>query len=227
MSQTRYLQKRIRKEAEGDEEGAEVSLVLQGLVAVAEIKERFPLAMITLILGDFSVKGFGLKVTAELALPESDLSGQSSSSASAEEGIKPKRLRVSINIPYDDVDALTGLITLAEATDTNGSREIYNIVNQTAAAYRVRQVRFTERFTAQEQDDSQAWAVTFVLVEHRSIPERIEQKRVESAEPSAVPASRYHPAKSEATEETSPGWFESMVASLDSALAGEGNADEI
>lgn len=181
--------------------------------------------MISFLLGDFSVKGFELKVTAELALPESDLSGQSSSSASAEEGIKPKRLRVSLKIPYDDNKNLTSLITLAEATDANGSRKIYNIVNQTAEAYRIRQVRFTERFTAQEQDDSQAWGVTFVLVEQRSIPERIEQKRVEEAKPS-VPIADTTP-RLEASEQTPPGWFEKIVAKLDSALADEGSTGEI
>lgn len=182
--------------------------------------------MITLILGDYSVKGFGLKLTAELSLPEEDLSGQSSSSASAESGIKPKRMRVSLNIPYDDDEALTSLIALAEATDANGSRQIYNIVNQTAAVYRVRQVRFTERFTAQELDDSQAWAVTFVLVEHRSIPERIEQKRVENLEP-AVPTADAK-IKSEASEQQPPSWFEKVVLSpLNTALAPEGDADEI
>nr|VFK54381.1 MAG: hypothetical protein BECKTUN1418F_GA0071002_10425 [Candidatus Kentron sp. TUN]VFK55277.1 MAG: hypothetical protein BECKTUN1418D_GA0071000_10308 [Candidatus Kentron sp. TUN]VFK56643.1 MAG: hypothetical protein BECKTUN1418E_GA0071001_10425 [Candidatus Kentron sp. TUN] len=95
----------------------------------------------------------------------------------AERGFKPKRLRVSLRIRYADRGQLESLVRLAEATDAAGDRRVYEILNRTAKAYRIRQVLFTERLQANEQAGEQAWQVSFHLVEHHSNPERVEARR--------------------------------------------------
>ena len=181
--------------------------------------------MLSLILDETTINGFGHKVTCELALPDEDLSGQSSSSAAAEGGIKPKRLRVQLNIKYDDRDDLADLVLLASATNDDGSRKKYKIVNDTATAFNIRQVRFTERFSAQELDNTQAWSVSFVLVEHISVPEKVEQKRIESTEPE-VPLADQSTAGTVSESEPLNG-VEKVVAWMDKKLAEEGGVDEV
>ncbi len=100
--------------------------------------------MIILVLGDTQINGYGHKVNCRFSLPESDLSGKSSSTATAEEGEKACRLRVTLNIKYEDPDFLKIIKRLSTAKDDKGKRVVYNINNQTAKAFGVRQVRFTE-----------------------------------------------------------------------------------
>ena len=185
--------------------------------------------MITLALDKTKITGYGLKVTCELALPDEDLSGQSSSSATAEKGFKPKRLRVSLNIKYEDAAVLSEIVLLSTAThETKGTRKVYNIENQTAKAFSVRQVRFTERVSAQELDDTQAWSVSFVLVEHLSIPEKVEAIKISENEPAVAPADNNVVSESSAAASEPLGWAEKVAAYLDSALSNEDTAsDEI
>ncbi|WP_438461946.1 hypothetical protein [Marinomonas sp. PE14-40] len=185
--------------------------------------------MIVLALDKTKITGYGLKVTCELALPDEDLSGQSSSSATAEKGFKPKRLRVSLNIKYEDAAVLSDIVLLSTAThETKGTRKVYNIENQTAKAFSVRQVRFTERVSAQELDDSQAWSVSFVLVEHLSIPEKVEAMAIETNEPTVAPADNKVVSDVAVSNDEPMSWLENTVAYLDSALSNEDTAsDEI
>ncbi len=185
--------------------------------------------MITLVLNDTKITGYGQKVTCELALPDEDLSGQSSSSAVAEKGFKPKRLRVSLNIKYENVSELSEIVLLSTATDeAKGTRKVYNIENQTAKAFSVRQVRFTERVSAQELDDTQAWSVSFVLVEHLSIPEKVEAISIANNEPTVAPVDSAVVSESSSAVDEPKSWVEKVVTYLDTALADEGTAqDEI
>lgn len=187
--------------------------------------------MITMLLGNYSIPGYGLIVTGELSLPADDLSGQGSSSLTAEKGFKPQRLKVKTNIRFDDHNQLKSLSALAKSTDaTTGKRRVFNIVNDTANAMGIRQVRFTTRYTAQELDSVLAWQVSFELLEFQSTPEKIEAKTL--AKPTAnnkVPASDA-PAVAEAAQEPETiSWFEqSVLAPLDTYLSDEtDNTDEI
>ena len=186
--------------------------------------------MMVLVLNDRQITGYGLTVTCEMSLPADDLSGQSSSSVTAEKGFKPKRLRVSLNIKREDSGTLKALTKMVEAVDAGtGKRKVYTIVNDTADAMCIRQVRFSERLTAQELDDVDAWAVSFVLLEHLSAPEKVEAVQVKAPVDSEIPVNDA-PAVAEATAEPSElSWFErSVLAPLDSALADEtSNTDEI
>lgn len=182
--------------------------------------------MIVLALDDTNIAGYGHKITCEQPLPDDDLSGQSSSSLSAENGIKPKRLRVSLNIKYSDIKNLAELVLLSTETTEDGSRKKYKIVNQTAAAFNIRQVRFSERFSAQELDGAQAWSVTFVLVEQLSVPEKVEEKRVAEKEPDVPIADQGAAGKAKQSDPV--GGIEKVIAWLDYQLAEESGAtDEV
>ncbi len=182
--------------------------------------------MITLILNDTKISGYGVKVTCELALPEEDLSGQSSSSATAEMGFKPKRLRVAMKVRYEDAAELANIVLLSTATDEEkGTRLVYNIENQTAKAFAVRQVRFSDKVAAQELDDDQAWSVSFVLVEHLSIPEKIEARKLAQTEPKVATADTS--VASEAQSSETSNWLDNVLKYLDSALGDEGASNEI
>lgn len=178
--------------------------------------------MITLVLNDTKISGYGIKVTCELALPEEDLSGQSSSSATAEKGFKPKRLRVSMNVKYEDAAELANIVLLSTEThELKGTRLVYNIENQTAKAFSVRQVRFSDKVSAQELEDTQAWSVSFVLVEHLSIPEKVEASKLAQNEPKVATADTKVVSESQRGETSS--WLDNVLTYLDSALADEGS----
>lgn len=185
--------------------------------------------MITLVLGKTKIEGYGHTVNCKFSLPESDLSGKSSSTAGAEEGDKACRLRVSLKIRYKDSDFLKDIKLLSMAKDeTKGTRKVYNIENQTAKAFGVRQVRFTDEVTAQELDEEQAWSVAFTLVEHLSIAEKIETQKIKTEEPSAAVADEKVVSETTAAESTPAGWIEKGLAWLDSQLATEeSKGDEV
>jgi hypothetical protein len=66
---------------------------------------------------------------------------------------------------------------LAEATGTGGQLKTYRIVNDTASAFGVRQVQFSDGVSAREDDSLRAWLVQFTLSEKLSNPERVESRR--------------------------------------------------
>lgn len=179
-------------------------------------------------LDDQVISGYGLKITAELALPSEDLSGTGSSSLTAENGTKPKRLRCTLNVKYDTPEQLQAINLLAEGKQSSGQRKVYTIINQTAEAFNIRQVRFTERLTAQELDDVEAWAVSFVLLEYQSVAERVEAKTAPSTAEtnSEIPELDAIDESGQVAETEEMGWFErNIVKPMDSALAEEDTRD--
>lgn len=131
----------------------------------------------TLLLDGEKVQGKGLKITANLRIESDDMSGQTSNSTSAHKGFKPKTLTVSLLIRFADQEQLRNLMRLAEATEGGGQLKTYRIVNDTAAAFGVRQVQFSDGVSAREDDSLAAWRVQFTLVEKLSNPERVEKRR--------------------------------------------------
>ena len=135
---------------------------------------------ILLLLNDSVINGYEHRVTCELPMPDTDLSGNSSSTAISEEGFKPKKLSISLKIRFDDHDDLSSLVQLAEAVNSAGERKIYTIVNKLAKAYNIRQVRFTESLRASELANSLAWQVNFSLLEYNSVPEKVESAQADN-----------------------------------------------
>lgn len=131
----------------------------------------------TLLLDGEQVRGKGLKITANLRIESDDLSGQTSNSDAAHKGFKAKTLTVSLLIRFADQAQLRSLMRLAEATESGGQRKTYRIVNDTASAFGMRQVQFSDGVSAREDDTLAAWRVQFTLTEKLSNPERVEKRR--------------------------------------------------
>ncbi|MFJ4194669.1 DNA-binding protein [Pseudomonas sp. NPDC089534] len=108
------------------------------------------------------------------------MSRQASSTDKAHKGFKPKTLAVSLTIPFVDQTQLIDLMRLAEATAGGGQLHLYRVVNDTAEAFGVRQVEFSEGVSAREADNLKAWLVQFTLSERESNPEKVEERRADN-----------------------------------------------
>lgn len=113
-----------------------------------------------------------ITVSATMQLPDKDMSGQSTSTTSAQQGNKAKELRVSGVIDFNDEAILTRIFQLAEATEKNGAKKTYRIANATAKAINMRQGVFSGGIDATEQQGRMHWQVTFTLREKLSVPEK-------------------------------------------------------
>ncbi|WEM43522.1 adenine glycosylase [Photobacterium sp. DA100] len=117
-----------------------------------------------------------LRISVRQQLAGQDMSGQTSATDQAETGSKGKILTVKGVIPFTKKQLLTNLFSMAEAQE-NDARQIYRISNKTAEALKIRQVKFQGAVRADEQDSHRQWSVSFELVEHLSVPERVEQRQ--------------------------------------------------
>ncbi|WP_434357429.1 adenine glycosylase [Parasalinivibrio latis] len=117
----------------------------------------------------------GLKVSARQQLAGQDMSGQSAATDQAETGDKAMVLAVTGTIPYTREADFMKLLELARAKENN-ARKIYRIDNRTAKAAKIRQVKFQGQIRYDEQETLRQWSVSFELVEHLSVPERVEQR---------------------------------------------------
>ncbi|AJO81047.1 hypothetical protein [Pseudomonas sp. MRSN 12121] len=131
----------------------------------------------TLLLDGQKVQGKNLKVTANLRIESGDLSGQTSNTEKAHKGFKPKTLAVTLTIPFKAAGQLRDLMRLAEATAGGGQLRLYRVVNDTAEAFGVRQVEFSDGVSAREDDTLCQWQVQFTLSERQSNPEKVEGRR--------------------------------------------------
>lgn len=174
----------------------------------------------TLLLDGQKVRGKTLKVTANLRIETDDLSGQTSNTAGAHKGFKPKALTVSLMIPYRNQGDLVQLMSLAQATGAGGQRKVYRIVNDTAAAFGVRQVEFSDNLSAREDDTLAAWRVQFTLTEKLSTAERVETRRPGNpVSQQSAPGQPVAAGADNAEEQQELSGFERVLKRLDDALA--------
>ena len=110
------------------------------------------------------------RINLTMELKDSDMSGQTANTETAEQGIKGKVMAVTGLIPFKSPEILNRLLFLAQQTDS-GKRKIYRIGNELAKAVKIRQVKFTGRVQSDEQESLMAWKVSFTLREHLSVPE--------------------------------------------------------
>ncbi len=116
-------------------------------------------------------------VSPSMQFQEKDQSGQTSSTANAEQGIKAKELRVSGLVTFDDQAILQRLFQLASATEASGALKTYRIANETATAINFREGTFTGQIDAVPQEDRLAWQVTFTIREKSSVPEKRQARK--------------------------------------------------
>ncbi|MEX6277075.1 hypothetical protein [Providencia hangzhouensis] len=110
--------------------------------------------------------------TPSMQIQDKDQSGQASSTANTEQGIKSKELRISGLIPFSDEKQLTRLFELVEAKESNGSMKRYRVAHEVAQAIKLREATFSGAIDAAEQLDKMAWLVNFTLREYNSVAER-------------------------------------------------------
>lgn len=117
------------------------------------------------------------KLSLSMQLAEQDMSGQTSSTASSEQGDKAKELKVTGLIPFTDKAMLTRLFELALMRDETGNRKVSRIGSDLARAVKIRQVKFFGQITAPAHPSLMAWKISFQLREHLSVSEVAEDRQ--------------------------------------------------
>lgn len=118
----------------------------------------------------------GFKATVKVSREEKDTSGQDSSTASSDKGVKAKELNITGQIPFRNAEWLKTLFQLAEATDSKGEQVQYRISNMTAEAVNMRMGVFSGDVQA-TQEAGQSWSVAFTLKEKDSVAEKTAQRK--------------------------------------------------
>jgi hypothetical protein len=131
-------------------------------------------------LGEHEIELKGINLSVILTLPSSDAAGQTSSTDTIEQGIKPKLINVSGTVLMDESEKLTAIIALAESKDDDGKRTKYDIIEPVAEAMNIRQVRFFDRLSVKENESTRNWKVDFVLREVNSVAEAKEKAASDS-----------------------------------------------
>lgn len=118
----------------------------------------------------------GFKATVKVSREEKDTSGQDSSTASSDKGVKAKELNITGQIPFRNAEWLKVLFQLAEATDSKGEQVQYRISNMTAEAVNMRMGVFSGEVQA-TQETGQSWSVSFTLKEKDSVAEKTAKRK--------------------------------------------------
>lgn len=113
-----------------------------------------------------------LDVSVSMKIQDKDQSGQASSAAKSEQGIKAKELKVTGTIPYDDETQLQLLYSLAEATMAGGGAKRYRVNHELARTIKLREATFSGNVDASKEDGLSAWRVNFTLKEYFSVAEK-------------------------------------------------------
>lgn len=167
--------------------------------------------IITLALEGEAVRLASMKIVASMQYKEQDQSGQSSSTARAEQGIKAKELRISGLIPFSEPQRLARLFELGSATDKSGKLHVYRVASLTAQAINFRQATFTGSIDTPQQDGQMAWLVTFTLREHSSVPEQKQARVEKKVKTKTQKQSAAGPSASQGDDKEKLTWFESRV----------------
>ncbi|KPW84101.1 hypothetical protein SAMN05216596_11064 [Pseudomonas congelans] len=173
----------------------------------------------TLLLNGEQIIGHRMKLTANLKIEADELGGQTSGTDKSHKGFKPKTLTVALTIPYKSLDNLSTIMRLAEATAGGGQLQTYRIVNDTAKAFGIRQVTFSDGVSAREDDTLAQWIVQFTLSEKLSNPEKVENRRAGNGVTSQSAPGDGVAGSGSATPEELTG-FEAVLKKVDTYLGG-------
>lgn len=153
-----------------------------------------------LTIGGITLPLKSCKIEPSLEIKEQDMSGQTSSTATAEQGNKGKVLNISGIIPFNDPFTLKNLFDLADKktvttktivdkgkyglgkgtskTKTIINREVYIIGTEIAKLLKIRRVRFSGSVNATQANGLQAWQVSFQVREVISPNEVLEVQTI-------------------------------------------------
>ncbi|EMB4326237.1 hypothetical protein RJ492_004756 [Pluralibacter gergoviae] len=130
----------------------------------------------TLALNGEGIPLKNMRVTLTMQFQDKEQSGQTSSTARAEQGTKGKELRVSGEVPFKTPEILKRIFELASATGDDGQRQKYRVAHDAARAVGFREATFTGSLDAPQQEGRMSWLVTFTLTEFISVPEKREER---------------------------------------------------
>jgi len=163
----------------------------------------------TLALNGEGVMLKDIRVTVSMAYQDKDQSGQTSSTASSEQGIKAKELRVSGLVPFSSPEILKRIFELGSTRDKAGKLAVYRVAHLVTRTVNFREGTFTGNIDAPQQDGKMAWLVSFTLREKLSVDEKKEART--SGKTSATKQTAGGAGGSAAEDETKLTWFESKV----------------
>ncbi|MCF1612461.1 hypothetical protein LQ759_21505 [Serratia marcescens] len=177
--------------------------------------------IIVLALDGEAILMKNILVTPSMQIQDKDQSGQASSTANAEQGIKGKELRVSGLIPFEDKAQLTRLFALAEAKNAKGGMKRYRVAHEVAQAIKFREATFSGNVDAAPQTDRMAWLVNFTLKEYFSVAER---KAMQAAAAGGGKATAQTAGGTGSAEESPEklSWFEGVLKKIDTAIGPAG-----
>ncbi|EEX94348.1 hypothetical protein VIOR3934_19815 [Vibrio orientalis CIP 102891 = ATCC 33934] len=132
-----------------------------------------------------------MKVSCSKQYKDKDMSGQSSSTHSSEQGDKGVVISVTGTIPFKRETDLTDLYDTFSMKDENGNRKVFRIGNRDARLYRVREAKFFGKLSSSEHTSLRAWEISFSMREYNSASEKIEQ-RTKSKKPSTKQQNSQH-----------------------------------
>lgn len=165
-------------------------------------------------------------VSSSMQIQDKDQSGQASSTANAEQGIKGKELRVSGKIPFSEKERLTRLYALAEAKDAGGQMRRYRVANELAQVIKLREVTFSGNVDAAAQTDRMVWLVNFTLKEYFSVAERKAMQAAAGGAGGAGGSANAQTPGGTGSAEESPeklSWFENVLKKIDTAIGPGGS----
>ncbi|WP_427192637.1 hypothetical protein [Serratia marcescens] len=180
--------------------------------------------IIVLALDGEAILMKNILVTPSMQIQDKDQSGQASSTANAEQGVKAKELRVSGLIPFEDKAQLTRLFALAEAKSAGGGMKRYRVAHEVAQAIKFREATFSGNVDAAPQTDRMAWLVNFTLKEYLSVAERKDMQAAKKAEGGQGQAGVQNASGTGSAEESPEklSWFENVLKKIDTAIGPAG-----
>ncbi|CAI1157986.1 Uncharacterised protein [Serratia entomophila] len=173
--------------------------------------------IIVLALDGEAILMKNILVTPSMQIQDKDQSGQASSTANAEQGVKGKELKVSGLIPFADKAQLTRVFALAEAKSASGGMKRYRVAHEVAQAIKFREATFSGNVDAAPQTDRMAWLVNFTLKEYFSVAER----KAMQAAAAGGGKTNAQTANGTGSAEESPeklSWFENVLKKVDTAI---------
>ncbi|MFA0607278.1 DNA-binding protein [Vibrio amylolyticus] len=141
-----------------------------------------------------------LKVNCSKQFKAKDMSGQSSSTASSEQGEKGVKVDVSGTIAFKNEDHLTRLYELFSMKQDNGDRKIFRIGNRDAKLYKIREVKFEGKLSSESHERLLAWVISFSLREQNSAAEQKEIRAREQSSPAQTENNAHAQALKDADE---------------------------
>lgn len=130
-----------------------------------------------MLLNNYMLPQQDLVVSVHTTFENTDISGDTSSTADIDGGIKAKRVNVSFLIPFNKMDQLEAFYAIAHAKNDQGDLVIYDIVEESCNAAKIRQAKFTGNIRVNESATRNAWQIHFSLLEQFSVPEKMDARQ--------------------------------------------------